>query len=319
MRNNKMMIYRIFLSICLICVCIRFVGAQDAEPKKAALDINSDPPASNEIRALMRFAPMPESHLPRAFKDTVDNVITDPTGSLNGVFSKMADMRKPVRIVHVGDSHVRGHVLPYVMRKSLEEDFGGEAVEPKPVSYQTSGIAIETGEPGIVYHILGQNGATCRSFTTEERIREITSLSPDLVILSFGTNEAHGRNYSASEFRRSLDYLVGEIKKACPDAAFLLTTPPGAYVKGNNGKVVNPRTPAVVQTELDYARREGFAVWDLYDIAGGKKSACANWVSGGFFQKDRIHFTHEGYRVQGLLMHEAFIKAYNDYVASGLE
>ena len=319
MRNYKMMIYRICLSVCLILACIRFVGAQDAEPKKASLDVNSTPPASSEIMALLKFAPMPESHLPRAFKDTIDNVITDPTGSLNAFFSKMVEMKRPVRIVHVGDSHVRGHVLPYVMRKSLEEDFGGEAVEPKPVSYQTSGIAKETGKAGIVYHILGLNGATCRSFTTQERIQEITELSPDLVILSFGTNEAHGRNYSSADLKRNLDKLVNGIKEACPEAVFLLTTPPGAYVKSENGKIVNPRTPAVVQTELDYAKRAGFAVWDLYDIAGGKKSACTNWVAGGFFQKDRIHFTHEGYRVQGLLMHEAFIKAYNGYVAARLE
>ena len=319
MKINKMMIYRLCVSVCLLWACIKFVGAQDAEPAKAPLDVNSEVVASKEIKALLRFVPMPENQLPTAFKDTSENVILDPMGSLDGFFAKIADMQRPVRIVHIGDSHIRGHVLPYVMRQSLEDDFGNEAVESKPVTYKTSGIAQETGRPGIVYHILGVNGATCQSFATIERINEITSLSPDLVILSFGTNEAHGRNYSAAEHRAGMQHLMSAIKKACPDVAFLLTTPPGAYVRSSKGRVANPRTPAVVQTELDYAEREGIAVWNLYEISGGKKSACKNWSGGGFFQKDRIHFTHEGYRVQGLLMHEAFIKAYNGYVAAGID
>ena len=59
-----------------------------------------------------------------------------------------------MRVVHIGDSHVRGHLYPYVVRQLLEEDFGKDAVLDMKVSYRTSGIAHETGSPGIVYHIL---------------------------------------------------------------------------------------------------------------------------------------------------------------------
>lgn len=75
----------------------------------------------------------------------------------------------------------------------------------------------------------------------------------------------------------------------------------------------------MVSTELRFARENGLAVWDLYDIVGGKERACLNWNAAHFYQRDKIHFTREGYIVQGLLLHEAFIKAYNDYVATGLE
>ena len=35
-------------------------------------------------------------------------------------------------------------------------------------------------------------------------IIQFNGLDPDLIIVSFGTNEAHGRNYSAEEHRRQL-------------------------------------------------------------------------------------------------------------------
>jgi hypothetical protein len=31
-------------------------------------------------------------------------------------------------------------------------------------------------------------------------------------------------------------------------------------------------------------------------------------------QRDQVHYTHEGYRVQGNLLAEALLKAYNSYV-----
>lgn len=75
----------------------------------------------------------------------------------------------------------------------------------------------------------------------------------------------------------------------------------------------------MVETEKRFAADNGLALWDLYDIAGGQERACRNWTAANMFQRDRIHFTQEGYVLQGLLLHEAFIKAYNDYVATKLD
>ena len=142
--------------------------------------------------------------MPASFKNTQENRIDDPTGSLNAFWESLQRLDRPVRIVHIGDSHVRGHVFPYIMRKALEADFGSEAVVDQPVTYRSSGLAQETGVSGIVYHIMGINGATCASFSTPENLHAVAGLDPDLIIVSFGTNEAHGRNYSAEEHRRQL-------------------------------------------------------------------------------------------------------------------
>ena len=294
--------------------------AQDVLPECPKPDKHSSPVyPSHEMKQLMQFVSV-DSPMPAVFRNTTENELTDPAGSLHPFWEKLGALDRPLRIVHIGDSHVRGHVFPYVMRCSLEDDFGSKAVENIPVTYQTSGIARETGSSGVVYHILGVNGATCQSFSTPEHIRQIADLHPDLVILSFGTNEAHGRRYNASEHTAAMNYLIAELKTSCPDVAFLMTTPPGAYVRnGRRGKIINPRTPLVVENELKFAREHGIAIWDMYDIVGGKQRACLNWNAAKMYQRDKIHFTHEGYTLQGLLLHEAFIKAYNHYVATRLD
>lgn len=301
------------------CFCLG-VCAQDVLPEKASADRNSGSIyGSKAMESLMRYIPVTPV-TPAFFRDVKENRISDPGKELLPFWKKLSAMNCPVRIVHIGDSHVRGHVYPYEVRLLLEEDFGKEAVLDMKVSYRTSGIAVETGAPGIVYHIVGVNGATCASFATPERIDEIVSLKPDLVIVSFGTNEAHGRRYSPEEHQKEIDRLCSSIRNACPDVTFLLTAPPGAYVRnGRHGpRVVNPRTSKVVETEKDYAASHGLAFWNLYDIVGGKMSACRNWNAGHYYQRDKIHFTAEGYMLQGQLLHEAIIKAYNDYVESEL-
>ena len=310
----------VFYIACLTALVAMPGYAQDVLPECPKPDKHSSPVyPSHEMKQLMQFVSV-DSPMPAVFRNTTENELTDPAGSLNPFWEKLGALDRPLRIVHIGDSHVRGHVFPYVMRCSLEDDFGSKAGENIPVTYQTSGIARETGSSGVVYHILGVNGATCQSFSTPEHIRQIADLHPDLVILSFGTNEAHGRRYNASEHTAAMNYLIAELKASCPDVAFLMTTPPGAYVRnGRRGKIINPRTPLVVENELKFAREHGIAIWDMYDIVGGKQRACLNWNAANMYQRDKIHFTHEGYTLQGLLLHEAFIKAYNNYVATRLD
>lgn len=310
----------VFYIACLTALVAMPGYAQDVLPECPKPDKHSSPVyPSHEMKQLMQFVSV-DSPMPAVFRNTTENELTDPAGSLHPFWEKLGALDRPLRIVHIGDSHVRGHVFPYVMRCSLEDDFGSKAVENIPVTYQTSGIARETGSNGVVYHILGVNGATCQSFSTPEHIRQIADLHPDLVILSFGTNEAHGRRYNASEHTAAMNYLIEELKVSCPDVAFLMTTPPGAYVRnGRRGKIINPRTPLVVENELKFAREHGIAIWDMYDIVGGKQRACLNWNAAKMYQRDKIHFTHEGYTLQGLLLHEAFIKAYNHYVATRLD
>lgn len=315
MRISKWML----LAILLLAFYMHGYG-QDSIPKPARIDrMSVIVPSSEAMQKLFQLLPV-EDAMPDEFRNVKENVIEDTFGELSSFFSKLNQPDKIVRIVHIGDSHVRGHVFPYVMRLHLEEDFGKEAVVDKPLTYRTSGLAEETGNPGIVYHIMGVNGATCASYITPERMEAIAQLKPDLVICSFGTNEAHGLRYSSAEHRAAMLRMTGMLRAENPEVCLLFTTPPGAYVKRRRGKKqINRQTSKVVDTQLEFCKKYHLAVWDMYHIIGGETDACQNWTRAGVIRKDGIHFSHEGYTIQGNLLHQAFIKAYNSYVGDRLE
>lgn len=269
--------------------------------------------------------------MPNSFVHTKENKITRDT-LLYPFFEKLMDRKTQARIVHIGDSHLRGHIWPVVLRHRLEEAWGAQAVEPDEIEYKTSALAKETGKPGLVYHAMGKNGATSYYYCDSTRIETIKSLKPDMIIVSFGTNEAHVRTYKKENHRKNLTELLTRLNEACPDATILLTTPPGAYyttkiahtktVKNKKGKyikkryytyntTVNVNTPASVKTIKEIAQEQNLALWDQYEIVGGETNACTNWTKANLMKADKVHFTPNGYKVQGLLLGEALLKAYN--------
>ena len=54
---------------------------------------------------------------------------------------------------------------------------------------------------------------------------------------------------------------------------------------------------------------------DMYDVVGGKRRACVNWTEAKLMRPDHVHYLPEGYILQGNLLYQALINAYNDYVS----
>ncbi|MDE6391142.1 MAG: hypothetical protein K2L26_06995, partial [Duncaniella sp.] len=87
------------------------------------------------------------------------------------------------------------------------------------------GAMLSADTPGVFYHAIGNNGAAYETYNRIGNVGAgIAPLSPDLVIVSLGTNEAFGR-FDAQTFARSVDRLVSNIRQANPSAQILLTTP----------------------------------------------------------------------------------------------
>lgn len=272
--------------------------------------------------------------MPRTFKGTRANAITRKE-QLYHFFDTLTTQKRPVRIVHIGDSHVRGHAFTVATRKKLEAAWGSQAVYPQQITYKTTALARETGRPGLVYHALGKNGATCVHFSNAEAINQIVGLKPDLIILSFGTNECHVSNYDSGQHLSDIRTLVTMLHEACPSSTIMLTTPGGAYfsyknstikkVRRKNGKLVtkniyhttykpNKNTVVGVGVINKYAKENNLPVWDLYTIGGGQLNSCNNWTANKLMKTDRIHYTFQGYAIQGDMLAEALLKAYNDYI-----
>ena len=149
-RNNKIIRLLILLICCNIFV-VPLIYGQDRLP---VVSKEGRPSSLSEETPEYRRPEDPVmvgNSMPKTFKNTRENIIMDTAHVLIPFFEKLRVRREPVRIVHIGDSHIRGHVLPLTVRRNLENEFGGEAVYPDTITYHTSGIARETGKPGDRY------------------------------------------------------------------------------------------------------------------------------------------------------------------------
>lgn len=302
-----------WILLCLFWMCCISLQAQDEKPKQlASEELWKELPDLD--RALSDSVPLDTStvilsniQIPRSFMRTRPNELLH-AAYMDDFFHKVANRKnKSVRVVHLGDSHVRGHVLPVAVRKKLEEAWGGEAMVSTKITYQTSAYAQETGENGFIFHALGKNGATLSYFQDEAVLREVASLHPDLVILSLGTNESHGK-FDGASYQLALADFHQRLCALCPGVTLLLTTPPGSYKR----RMPNRVGGQVAASQRSFAASHKLPVWDLYEIVGGDVRACMNWRNARMMAKDGVHYTHEAYNLQGNLLGEAILKAYNE-------
>lgn len=181
------------------------------------------------------------------------------------------------------------------------------------------GFNLTNGNPGILYHSIGVNGAMYVNYTDEAYVRQLALLRPSLLIISLGTNETFGRNFSIAEFSEQIRNFITMIKKQMPHTAILLTTPPECYKRVRVNKkrtyVRNENTQRAAKAIVDVAHKEGVACWDLFAVAGGKNS-CRKWQEAHLMGRDRVHFTKEGYQEQGTLLFRALMQSYNQTLDS---
>ncbi|MCD8292170.1 MAG: GDSL-type esterase/lipase family protein [Prevotellaceae bacterium] len=257
------------------------------------------------VNAPLDTVPVPAYRLPASFRNCAQNVLTDTLDTLREFWEKLRLARAGVpgdsiRVLHIGDSHVRGHFFPTATGNLLRLAFGR-----------------------VAYTDMGINGAYCLTFAREDRIAAIAAARPDLLILSFGTNESHNRSYDRMAHTHQMEELLRMLRRRLPQVPIILTTPPGSFESARQKNrrrsyTANARTARVSENICRFAAAHGLAVWNLYRIAGGN-SAPLNWQAARLMRPDHIHFLAQGYQLQGELFYQALVKAYNDFITSPVE
>ena len=289
----------------LLCLLLYASGmsSQDRLPQKAARNLISRIPKP-ALKVKWPADTIPYTQLlPQSFRNVKSNGIVDSTDVLEPVMKQLHEMRLDMevdtfRILHIGDSHVRGHIYP-----------------------QSAGLVLTQEFHSLLYYDMGVNGATCLTFTHPARISAIVEAKPSLLILSFGTNESHGKGYKTNVHYNQMHELIELLKDSLPGVPMLLTSPPGSFERRRLSRrrstySPNPRTIMAAKTIREYASRNGLAFWDLYAVVGGEQWACKNWAGAKLMRPDHVHYLPEGYTLQGKLLAQAIIKAYNNYVVN---
>jgi lysophospholipase L1-like esterase len=216
--------------------------------------------------------------------------------------------------------------IPYTLKKEDNDSSVYRQVELKqPVTGFTLtclptdapkafyGVSLENSSPGILYHTIGVNGARYDQYNIAPLFwQQLPALKADLYIISLGTNEAQRATFFEEMFLRDLELFLQKLKQTSPGAAILITTAPDSYrMRQASNRVLQSLNKSLTA----YCNKHFIPIWDLYRITNGYGSAY-NWARRGLMNRDKIHFTAEGYRLQGELLFNAIAKGYNDFTAT---
>jgi len=167
------------------------------------------------------------------------------------------------------------------------------------------GIELLSEEKGIEYVDLGVAGAQFIHLKSRANlvVDQIKILQPDLIICSFGTNEAYNANWESQSYKKAWQEFVQEIQSISPKTVFLLTSPPDTRSQN--------RIPQNQQEVIRVLADLKAPFYDLNAAMGGFGSSL-DWVKNGCFLKDQLHLTKEGYQLQAKLFVLALFKSWGD-------
>jgi lysophospholipase L1-like esterase len=170
------------------------------------------------------------------------------------------------------------------------------------------GIILERQQPGLFYHAMGVNGASFDRFSKiAEFFPQMRILTPDLIVISLGTNDTQGR-FREEVYLRTVKQFMKQLAKAVPGVPVLFTFPPDSNKNGRTNQDIAKAN----QILSKYALENNYAWWNLQEVMGGSGSI-RHWQGQGLARSDLKHFTPKGYMLQGQLFNQALVKGYKNY------
>ncbi len=186
------------------------------------------------------------------------------------------------------------------------------------------GFWLDNGMPGISYIDIGVNGASIPSYLKCIYLeKDLAFVKPDLCIFSIGINDASGADFDTNYFINNYKELIRRIRTVSPDCMILFTTNNDSYRKIGRRYVNNTNGELAQKAFFSLAKQYNTGVWDLFTYMGGLTSI-KKWENYSLAQKDKIHFTSQGYMLLGDLVYNAIVREYvkhlkNTHIIHGLE
>ena len=181
--------------------------------------------------------------------------------------------------------------------------------------FTLTGIYLDNPFHGITVSGTGVNGASLPSYARcKDLERDLEVVSPDLVIFEIGVNDAVAYSFDTDLFEARYKALVRRVRSVNPDCAILFITNNDTFRYARKRRYhVNTNGALARDAFFRIAGENGGAVWDFYGIMGGSGSM-REWEKAGLARRDKIHFTDEGYELQGDLFFNALMDKFSEYM-----
>ncbi len=160
---------------------------------------------------------------------------------------------------------------------------------------------INPDDKGVIFYSSGVGGAKFNSLLNIENLsKELKFISPDLVILDFGTNDILYSDSLKSNLENDIKNVISLVRKSSPMISIILCSTQDLFYKQKN--LESTEKYSILLKKI--AKETETAYWDWYNISGGKGSL-KDWLTSGIAKTDMIHLTNIGYRIKGKLLFDA--------------
>jgi lysophospholipase L1-like esterase len=177
----------------------------------------------------------------------------------------------------------------------------------------------EKDSPGVIYNSIGLNGTWAGVLATytdgphwAERLR---AAKPDLIVLSYGTNESGYGSYVDSTYGKDYREILRRLKAALPDTPVLVMSPMDRGARVSGGVIGTIQTlPRLIYMQSQMAAEKNLAFFNTFEAMGGE-GTMGKWYQAEprLVSADFIHPLPKGARIVGTLLYQAMYDGYNDW------
>ncbi|OHT25216.1 hypothetical protein A3Q29_14970 [Providencia stuartii] len=162
------------------------------------------------------------------------------------------------------------------------------------------GWLLRSNHPGATLSALGINGATINMLDKwqPQWVETLAEMSPDMVILAYGTNEAFNDNLDLVAYQQNLREKIRQIRQRMPESVILLVGPNDS-IKFSHAASCEAKMPVhlmnVIKIQKAIAAQENTLFWDWQAFMGGPCSI-RSWAAQDLARPDNVHLSAEGYK-----------------------
>ncbi|EIK94155.1 lipoprotein [Pseudomonas sp. M47T1] len=152
---------------------------------------------------------------------------------------------------------------------------------------------------GVVFSTLGINGAQLSVVDKWQPgwLDTLKALKPDLLILSYGTNEAFDDDLDVGLYESQHNQRIVQLRQALPGTVLLIIGAPDS-IKNKGASSCQARLPRslhpVMEAQQRVAQQNRTLYWSWQKFMGGDCSI-VNWQAQDMARPDLVHFSKEGY------------------------
>ena len=170
-----------------------------------------------------------------------------------------------------------------------------------PGTVNIASISSYNRRSGLTYSAVGFPGAQINLVDKfDERVlaSELTRISPQIVVLAFGTNEGFRDELDIETYGKVYERTVTRIQSILPRAVIVVVAPPaGAQKEGGECGRTPPSLARVREIQEEIAKRYKLVYWNWASIMP-EECGAHRWatMSPPLMAKDHVHLSVEGYK-----------------------